>query len=139
MKLEYRDRLMEYAADGSRLRLKVVLGNDDGAIYPVYLPADVGNLNNQDLLEMALESVYQLNFPMRAENEKFNAIGERIAKFDNIIEDATQTIDAMRDQVELSATSRSAFLQIVMTLYGKGLLSDEDLLQTGLFDDETVE
>ncbi|HEM4519045.1 TPA: hypothetical protein U1Z19_001989, partial [Streptococcus suis] len=42
-------------------------------------------------------------------------------------------------QVTLSASSRVAFLQVVTTLYGKGLLTDEDLLQTGLFDDEVVE
>ena len=39
----------------------------------------------------------------------------------------------------MSASSRTAFLQIVMTLYRKELLEDEDLLQTGLFDDEVVE
>ena len=43
------------------------------------------------------------------------------------------------EQVRLSTASRSAFLQTVTTLYGKGLLTDEDLLQTGLFDDEDVE
>ena len=74
---------------------------------------------------MATEKIYQDNFPNRAEDEKFNAIGERLAN--------------VKEQVTMSASSRTAFLQIVMTLYGKGLLEDEDLLQTGLFDDEVVE
>ena len=88
---------------------------------------------------MASEKIYQDNFPGRAENEKFNAIGERLAKIDDITEEATKNLEKVKEQVTMSASSRTAFLQIVMTLYGKGLLEDEDLLQTGLFDDEVVE
>ena len=88
---------------------------------------------------MATEKIYQDNFPNRAEDEKFNEIGKRLAKVDGITEEATKNLEKIQEQVTMSASSRSAFLQIVMTLYGKGLLDDEDLLQTGLFDDEVVE
>ncbi|HEM5557811.1 TPA: DUF1366 domain-containing protein, partial [Streptococcus suis] len=92
-----------------------------------------------ELFELALEKIYQDNFPNRAEDEKFNAIGKRLAKVDDIAEEATKNLEKVKEQVTMSASSRAAFLQIVMTLYGKGLLTDEDLLQTGLFDDEVVE
>lgn len=139
MKFEYGSKSQEYDATGTASATKVTLVNADGASVPIFLPADKIALSNTELLELALEVVYQENFPMRAENEKFNVLGERIARFDQMIEDATGTIVKMEEQVALSAASRSAFLQVVMVLYGKGLLSDEDLLQTGLFDDGVVE
>ncbi|HFI0256454.1 TPA: DUF1366 domain-containing protein [Streptococcus suis] len=101
-----------------------------------------GNLSaftDEDIIAFALEELYNTLFPNRAENEKFNTIGERIAKFDAMIDEATKTIGKMEEQVSLSVASRSAFLKVVMALYQKGLLSDEELVETGLFDDEDVE
>ena len=124
MKLEFISKSLDYL-NNDPYRTKVVLGNSEGAFYPVYFDKDAISKSDAELLELATEKIYQDNFPSRAEDEKFNAIGERLAN--------------VKEQVKMSASSRSAFLQIVMTLYGKGLLDDEDLLQTGLFDDEVVE
>lgn len=124
MKLEFISKSLDYL-NNDPYRTKVVLGNSEGAYYPVYFDKDAISKSDAELLELATEKIYQDNFPGRAENEKFNAIGERLAK--------------VKEQATMSASSRTAFLQIVMTLYGKGLLEDEDLLQTGLFDDEVVE
>ena len=131
MKLEFISKSLDYL-NNDPYRTKVVLGNSEGAFYPVYFDKDAISKFDAELLELATEKIYQDNFPNRAENEKFNVIGE-------MIEEATQTLGKMEEQARLSIASRSAFLQIVMTLYGKGLLTDEDLLQTGLFDDEVVE
>ena len=124
MKLEFISKSLDYL-NSDPYRTKVVLGNSEGAFYPVFFDKDAISKSDAELLELATEKIYQDNFPSRAEDEKFNAIGERLAN--------------VKEQVTMSASSRTAFLQIVMTLYGKGLLEDEDLLQTGLFDDEVVE
>ena len=124
MKLEFISKSLDYL-NNDPYRTKVVLGNSEGAFYPVYFDKDAISKSDAELLELATEKIYQDNFPSRAEDEKFNKIGERLAK--------------VKEQVTMSASSRTAFLQIVITLYGKGLLEDEDLLQTGLFDDEAVE
>ncbi|HEM4982580.1 TPA: DUF1366 domain-containing protein [Streptococcus suis] len=139
MKFEYGSKSQEYDASGTASATKVMLVNSDGASVPIFLPPDKIDLSNTELLELALEVIYQDNFPNRAEDEKFNAIGERLAKIDDITEEATKNLEKVKAQVTLSASSRVAFLQVVTTLYGKGLLTDEDLLQTGLFDDEVVE
>lgn len=131
MKLEFISKSLDYL-NSDPYRTKVVLGNSEGAFYPIYFDKDAIGKPDVELLNLALEKIYQDNFPNRAENEKFNVI-------DKMIEEATQTLGKMNEQVQLSTASRSAFLQTVMTLYGKGLLTDEDLLQTGLFDDEVVE
>ena len=138
MKLEFISKSLDYL-NNDPYRTKVVLGNSEGAFYPIYFDKDAISKPDVELLELATEKIYQDNFPGRAENEKFNAIGERLAKIDDITEEATKNLEKVKEQVTMSASSRTAFLQTVMTLYGKGLLTDEDLLQTGLFDDEVVE
>ncbi|AUW26631.1 TPA: DUF1366 domain-containing protein [Streptococcus suis] len=138
MRLKFGNKSLEYT-QGEHPKTRVLLINDEGAMYPIYFDKEAIDKSDAELFELALEKIYQDNFPNRAEDEKFNAIGERLAKIDDITEEATKNLEKVKAQVTLSASSRVAFLQVVTTLYGKGLLTDEDLLQTGLFDDEVVE
>ena len=131
MKLEFISKSLDYL-NNDPYRTKVVLGNSEGAFYPIYFDKDAISKSDAELFSLASEKIYQDNFPGRAETEKFNVI-------DKMIEEATQKLGKMDEQAQLSNASRSAFLKVVMTLYGKGLLTDEDLLQTGLFDDEVIE
>lgn len=80
MKLEYGSKTLEYDASGTASTTKVTLANADGANVPIFLPADKINLSNTDLFELALEALYQENFPQRAENEKFNKVDEQLKK-----------------------------------------------------------
>lgn len=138
MRLKFGNKSLEYT-QGEHPKTRVLLINDEGAMYPIYFDKEAIDKSDAELFELALEKIYQDNFPNRAEDEKFNEIGKRLAKIDDITEEATKNLEKVKEQVTMSASSRAAFLQIVMTLYGKGLLTDEDLLQTGLFDDEVVE
>ncbi|HEM4889133.1 TPA: DUF1366 domain-containing protein [Streptococcus suis] len=138
MRLKFGNKSLEYT-QGEHPKTRVLLINDEGAMYPIYFDKEAIDKADAELFELALEKIYQDNFPNRAEDEKFNAIGKRLAKIDDITEEATKNLEKVKEQVTVSASSRAAFLQVVMALYGKGLLTDEDLLQTGLFDDEVVE
>lgn len=80
MKLEYGTKSLEYDGIGTATATKVTLVNADGAIVPILLPADKISLSNTELFELALEALYQENFPNRAENEKFNKVNEQIQK-----------------------------------------------------------
>ena len=80
MKLEYGTKSQEFDASGTATATKVTLVNADGAIVPILLPADKISLSNTELFELALEALYQENFPNRAENEKFNKVNEQIQK-----------------------------------------------------------
>lgn len=80
MKLEYGTKSLEYDGSGKESATKVTLVNTDGAIVPILLPADKISLSNTELFELALEALYQENFPQRAENEKFNKVDEQIQK-----------------------------------------------------------
>lgn len=74
MKLEYGTKSQEFDASGKESATKVTLVNSEGAIVPVFLPADKISLSNTELFELALEALYQENFPWRAEKEKFNQV-----------------------------------------------------------------
>jgi ORF47 len=74
MKLEYGSKSQEFDASGKESATKVTLVNSDGAIVPILLSADKIGLSNTELFEMALEALYQENFPQRAEKEKFNQV-----------------------------------------------------------------
>lgn len=80
MKLEYGTKSLEYDGSGAVSATKVTLVNANGANVPILLPADKIGLSNTELFELALEALYQENFPNRAENEKFNKVDEQIQK-----------------------------------------------------------
>ncbi|WP_099778553.1 DUF1366 domain-containing protein [Streptococcus suis] len=130
---------MDYHLDGSPKHTRLVLTDELGSQIVCFLPADSITKSNDELVQEGADDIYNRFFPMRAENEKFNTIGERIAKFDGMIEEATKTIEKMKEQLGLSSASRSVFLRVVMSLYQKGMLSDEELAEMGLFDDNDVE
>lgn len=109
MKLKFSSKSQEFAVNGTVTGTKVTLTNDEGAFYPVMLPADKISLSNSELEEAALEVIYQENFPQRAENEKFNEIGEKIAKYDEMI-------DKMQAAINESKTATATVNEVLNSL-----------------------
>lgn len=110
MKLKFGSKSQEFEADGTVKGTKVILTNDEGAIYPVMLKADEIGLSNAELEKLALEVVYQENFPQRAENEKFNEIGEKIAKYDEMIEKMQKAIDDSEKMTKLATATLNGLI-----------------------------
>lgn len=105
MKFEYDSKSKEYDASGAAYATKVVLKNRDGAFVPVYLPVEKIDLSNTELLNEALEVIYQENFPQRAENEKFNDIDKKIAKYDEMIKKMQAAIDKSEKMTQLATAT----------------------------------
>lgn len=131
MKFEYESKTKEYDASGAAYATKVVLRNRDGAYVPVFLPVDKIDLSNTELLNAALEVIYQENFPQRAENEKFNELDEKIKEYEALSKKATDTIAKMEEQIkkqqDASNTAQETLMSIIEKLNEKKLLSDGDL------------
>lgn len=108
MKLEYQRKSLDYNLDGSLKGTIVTLGHMDGGHLPVLLAGDQTALGNQELFELALEKHYEENFPNRAENEKFNLLGEKIAKYDELIE---KSQNAIKDLEETTAEAKAATIK----------------------------
>lgn len=124
MKFQYESKSKEYDASGAAYATKVVLKNRDGAYVPVFLPVDKIDLSNTELLNAALEVIYQENFPQRAENEKFNELDTKIKEYEALSKKATETIAKME---EASSTAQATLMNIIDKLYERKVLTDEDL------------
>lgn len=133
MKFEYESKSKEYDASGAAYSTKVVLKNRDGAYVPVFLPVDKIDLSNTELLNEALEVIYQENFPQRAENEKFNELDKKIKEYEALSRKATETIAKMEEQMtkqqEKSKTAQVTLMNVITEFYAKGMLKDEDLAE----------
>lgn len=131
MKFEYESKSKEYDASGAAYATKVILRNRDGAYVPVFLPVEKIDLSNTDLLNEALEVIYQENFPQRAETEKFNELDKKIKEYEALNKKATDTIAKMEEQIkkqqDASNTAQKTLMSIIEKLNEKKLLSDEDL------------
>jgi len=139
LKLEMGDVSLDYIG-GSPHRTRVVLKNDDGAYYPIFFDPDAVNKTDAELYEMALEVVYQKNSYQRAETERFNQLGAKIAEYDELMEKANLTISEMEKQMttqqENSTTAQITLMTVIFKLYEKGLLTDEDLAETTISEAE---
>lgn len=133
MKFEYESKSKEYDASGAAYATKVVLKNRDGAYVPVFLPVDKIDSSNTELLNAALEVIYQENFPQRAENEKFNELDKEIKEYEALSKKATETIAKMEEQLtkhqEASSAAQATLLSIIDKLCEKKILSEKDLTE----------
>ena len=136
MKFEYASKSQEYDASGAASATKVVLKNTDGAIIPVFLPVEKIDLSNTELLNAALEVIYQENFPQRAETEKFNELDDKIKEYNVLNKKAAETIAKMEAQMtkqqEQSKTAQLTLINVISKLYEKEVLTDEDLAETSI-------
>ena len=136
MKFEYASKSQEYDASGAASATKVVLKNTDGAIVPVFLPAEKIDLSNTELLNAALEVIYQENFPQRAETERFNELDDKIKEYNILNKKAADTIEKMEAQMtkqqEQSKTAQLTLINVISKLYEKEVLTDEDLAETSI-------
>lgn len=110
MDLTFSSKSQEFELDGSVKGTKVVLTNDEGAIYPVMLEPDKIDLTNTELEKLALNMIYQKNFRDKYENEKFNEITKELASYK-----------------ENSEVAQVTLLDVVTQLFNKGVLSDETI------------
>lgn len=122
MKLSFNSKSQEIGLDGSVAGTRVVLSNNDGGFLPVMLPADKISLSNSELEKLALEVVYQENFPNRAENEKFNEIGEKIAKYDEMIKKMQKAID---DSEKMTKLATATLNDVLNHIYSDEVPADE--------------
>lgn len=108
MKLKFGSKSQEFETDGTVKGTKVTLTNDEGAYYPVMLPADKISLSNDELESLAKDVIYQENFRDKYENEKFAEITADLAK-----------------HKENSEIAQATLLDVVSQLCEKGILTEE--------------
>jgi orf117b gp len=118
MKLGYGTKSQEYDASGTASATKVTLVNSDGAIVPVLLPADKIGLSNTELFELALDVIYQENFPQRAENEKFSKVAQELQKNKEATDKAEQAVTENKENLYAVSTITEVLSAVVVSQNG---------------------
>ena len=113
LKLEFGEKSLDYL-NGEVHRLRVVLKNDDGAYYPVFFEPDKVSLSDSELYQMALEVNYQKNASGRAEDERFNTIGKKIAELDQAIEHAKEQRAQVDEMMRMTTAMVNELIQRLM-------------------------
>ena len=118
MKLEYGTKSQEFDASGTASATKVTLVNADSAIVPIFLPADKISLSNTELFELALESLYEENFPNRAENEKFSKVAQELQKNKEATDKAEQAVTENKENLDTVAAITEVLIALAVSQNG---------------------
>ena len=118
MKLEYGTKSQEYDASGTASATKVTLVNSNGAIVPVLLPADKIGLSNTELFELALDVIYQENFPQRAENEKFSKVAQELQKNKEATDKAEQAVTENKENLDTVSAITEVLIALAVSQTG---------------------
>ncbi|MGT2564240.1 DUF1366 domain-containing protein [Streptococcus viridans] len=118
MKLEYAQKSQEYDASGTASTTKVTLVNSDGAYVPVFLPADKIGLSNTELFELAMETLYQENFPQRAENERFSKVAQELQKNKEATDKAEQAASENKENLDTVSAITEVLIALAISQNG---------------------
>ena len=118
MKLEYGSKSQEFDASGTASATKVTLVNADGAIVPIFLPADKISLSNTELFELALEALYQENFPLRAEKEKFNQVEAQLKQNKEMATKVEQATVENKENLDMVSAITEVLSAVVVSQNG---------------------
>ena len=118
MKLEYGTKSLEYDGSGTATATKVTLVNADGAIVPILLQADKISLSNTELFELALESLYEENFPNRAENEKFSKVAQELQKNKEATDKAEQAVTENKENLDTVSAITEVLIALAVSQNG---------------------
>lgn len=118
MKLEYGTKSLEYDGSGTASATKVTLVNSNGAIVPILLPADKISLSNTELFELALEVLYQENFPQRAENERFSKVTQELQKSKEAADKTEQAVTETKENLDTVAAITEVLIALAVSQNG---------------------
>lgn len=126
MRLKFGNKSLEYT-QGEHPKTRVLLINDEGAMYPIYFDKEAIDKSDAELFELALEKIYQDNFPNRAEDEKFEF-------FNKAILEVRKETEKNR---EIAKTMSLSFAQFVELLEERGIVLDDEETEE-VADHETI-
>ena len=142
----------------SHTEVTISASNEGYANITVQVAGDQLGKSDAELIELAREAFFKTEFAARAMaesvqkidgletslkkgqeminavQEQMGFVGTKIAQLDGSLEEADSVIKQMKEQLELADSSRLGFTSLVLLLYGKGVLTDEDLTEAGLFE-----
>lgn len=95
--LKYNDAIYQ---DGKIVSSRVQIQEDRTIITRVF-KSDLSGKTNEELIELTLEQFYQDTYPNRAENERFEQLGDKIKEVDEKL----KQIDKVKKELEITQGS----------------------------------
>ena len=108
----------EYDGSGAVSSTKVTLVNSAGANVPVFLPADKIGLSNTELFDLALDVIYQENFPQRAENERFSKVNQELQKNKEAADKAEQAVTETKENLDTVSAITEVLIALAISQSG---------------------
>ena len=118
MKFEFGSKSLEYDGSGAVSSTKVTLVNSAGANVPVFLPADKISLSNTELIDLALDVIYQENFPQRAENERFSKVDQELQKNKEAADKAEQAVTETKENLDTVSAITEVLIALAISQNG---------------------
>ena len=118
MKFEFGSKSLEYDGSGAVSSTKVTLVNSAGANVPVFLPTDKISLSNTELLDLALDVIYQENFPQRAENERFSKVDQELQKNKEAAAQAEQAVTETKENLDTVSAITEVLIALAISQSG---------------------
>lgn len=118
MKFEFGSKSLEYDGSGAVSSTKVTLVNSAGANVPVFLPTDKISLSNTELLDLALDVIYQENFPQRAENERFSKVDQELQKNKEAAAQAEQAVTETKENLDTVSAITEVLIALAVSQNG---------------------
>lgn len=127
MKFKFLTKSTEWLGSSPH-RTIVVVGNEEGATIPYAFDKEAINLTDSELFDMAMEKMYQENFPNRAEDEKFEF-------FNKTLLEVRKETEKNR---EIAKTMSLSFTQFVELLEERGIVLVDGEETEEIVDHETI-
>ena len=113
MKLSFQSKSQTFSQDGSVAATLVIMGNTEQGYYPIKLDPNKISLSNTELEELALQKIYEENFPNKAENEKFDKVDAKLAEVDAKLAEVDNLTSKLEKQFQLTSQALNELIGLM--------------------------
>nr|DAR66431.1 MAG TPA: Protein of unknown function (DUF1366) [Caudoviricetes sp.] len=100
MKLEFLNKSLDYM-NGEPYKTRVVLGNSEGAIHPVFFDPKYISKDAGELYKLAMDTILLENFPDKGQNDKINAVSDEVEQAKKLLNSNKKVLDEVYKMSEL--------------------------------------
>lgn len=106
-KLEFKSKSLDYDPTNNK-QTHVILVDDNNSVVNVFLEEAAIDLSNAELYKLAMQKHYDINFPKKAENERFEKVDEKLGSMDDAMDVLVAFAVSIQGNMNLPAYRRIA-------------------------------
>lgn len=106
-KLEFKSKSLDYDLTNNK-QTHIILVDDNNSVVHVFLEEAAIDLSNAELYKLAIQKHYDINFPKKAENERFEKVDEKLGSMDDAMDVLVAFAVSIQGNMNLPAYRRIA-------------------------------